>query len=360
MFSGGFVGVDIFFVISGYLITGIIIREMSEGEFSLLTFYERRARRILPALTTLVLACLPVGWVMMMPDPMENFGQSVVATMLSANNILLTITNGYWDLASEFKPLLHTWSLAVEEQFYIVFPLILMAGWALLNERTIYIVVAITIASFLAAVLLNDRYPTSSFYLLHTRAWELGIGAVGAFITQHRDFRNNDLLAGTGLILIAYSVFFFDGSTPFPSSYTLVPVVGAFLTLLFARSDGWVGKLLSIGALQWVGLISYSLYLWHQPIFAFARVYSFEEPSWIAYLALIALCFVLAYLSWRYVEKPFRVKGKISTKAVFASAAGNNSHAFRCRAVIPFQPRLSPTGLRARWRILLGHAHLLQ
>ncbi|MEL7482464.1 MAG: acyltransferase, partial [Pseudomonadota bacterium] len=178
-FSGGFIGVDIFFVISGYLITGIILPELEKGEFSLLKFYERRARRILPALSAVVLACIPVAWLYMLPDPLENFGQSMLATMLSLNNVLLTMTSGYWDLASEFKPLIHTWSLAVEEQFYVVFPLLLMLLYPLLKYRAIGAVWVIVIASFAASIFLVRDYPTSTFYLLHTRAWELGVGALG-------------------------------------------------------------------------------------------------------------------------------------------------------------------------------------
>jgi len=320
IFHGGFVGVDIFFVISGFLITRIIIRELEDDKFSLLTFYERRARRILPALTAMVLVSIPFAWVLMMPDPLENFGQSVVGTVFSANNILLAMTSNYWSLASEFKPLLHTWSLAVEEQFYIVFPLLMIISWPILRHRTILLVIALSIISFVACLALYERYPEGTFYLLHTRAWELGIGAIGAFWDIKRTPKNNDPVAFLGLALILLSIFLTGEDTPFPSHYTLAPVIGTFLVLLYARDGGRVAKLLSAKVLVWIGLISYSLYLWHQPIFAFARISSFEEPDALYYTFLIILCFGMSYLSWRFIERPFRNKTRISGRAILYSS----------------------------------------
>ncbi|WP_342077694.1 acyltransferase [Yoonia sp. SS1-5] len=311
-FSGGFVGVDVFFVISGYLITGIILTDLSRGEFSLWHFYCRRARRILPALTVVVLACIPLAWLWMLPEPLENFGQSVVATFLSANNLLLTLTSGYWDLEAEFKPLLHTWSLAVEEQFYLLFPLVLIICWPRLKLRSVYIVALICLASFAACLVFYSSAPTGTFYLLHSRAWELGIGALGAFWERSRPVRGNDRLALAGLTAIALSVLWFDETTPFPSAYTLIPVGGTLLVLMFGRRGGHVARLLQMRVLVGIGLISYSLYLWHQPVFAFARINSYEEPSGLLYAALILLCLILSVLTWRFVERPFRDPQKTS------------------------------------------------
>ena len=319
--SGGFLGVDIFFVISGYLITGIILSELSNGEFSLLRFYERRARRILPALSVMALACIPMAWLFMLPDPLENFGQSVVATMLSLNNVLLTMTSGYWDLASEFKPLIHTWSLAVEEQFYVIFPLLLMSLYPVLKYKTIGIVWGIIIASFVGSIVLVSEYPTSTFYLLHTRAWELGIGALGAFWEHKRRAEANDYLSGLGLVLIIASMLLFDKDTQHPSYFTLAPVVGSLLVILYAKEGTVVARLLSIKVFVGIGLISYSLYLWHQPLFAFARILSFEEPSMSVYMALVGATFVLSYLTWRFVEQPFRRKSVVSTPKLVVSCA---------------------------------------
>ena len=319
MFRGGYLGVDIFFVISGYLITAIILDELARGEFSLLRFYERRARRILPALSLVVLACLPMAWFFMLPDPLENFGQSVLATMLSLNNILLTLTSGYWDLASEFKPLIHTWSLAVEEQFYVLFPLILIGLYPLLKHHTIAVVWLIVMGSFIASMLLVERYPTATFYLLHTRAWELGVGALGAFWEHRRRIAAHEGLALLGLGAIIASILLFDEHTQHPSYPTAIPVLGTLLVLIFAKQGTCVARALSTTVMVGVGLISYSLYLWHQPLFAFARVLSFEEPSIIVFLGLVPLTVLLSYLSWRFVEQPFRRRSTVSTPRLVAA-----------------------------------------
>ncbi|MFK7878421.1 acyltransferase family protein [Roseobacter sp.] len=325
IFSGGFLGVDVFFVISGYLITGIILPDLERGEFSLLNFYERRARRILPALCVIVLTCVPMAWLFMLPDPLENFGQSVLATMLSLNNVLLTMTSGYWDLASEFKPLIHTWSLAVEEQFYVMFPLLLLFLHPLLKNRTIVAVWLVVIASFASSIVLVQSHPTSTFYLLHTRAWELGIGALGAFWNHKRKVVANEALSGIGLVLILASMLLFDRDTQHPSYFTLVPVLGTLLILLYAKEQTWVAKLLSIKILVGIGLISYSLYLWHQPIFSFARILSFEEPSTSLFIGLVPITFLLAYLTWRFVEQTFRRKSAVSTPNLVISSVATTA-----------------------------------
>jgi peptidoglycan/LPS O-acetylase OafA/YrhL len=326
VFSGGFLGVDVFFVISGYLITGIILPELSKGQFSLSNFYERRARRILPALSVIVFACAPMAWLYMLPDPLENFGQSMLATMVSLNNVLLTITSGYWDLASEFKPLIHTWSLAVEEQFYMAFPLLLMLLYPALKHRLVWVVWVIVIASFSTSVLLVSDYPNSTFYLLHTRAWELGIGALGAFWEHKRRIEANNPLSGLGFAAIIASVLLFDETTQHPSYFTLAPVLGTLLVLVYAKKGTVVARLLSVKTFVGIGLISYSLYLWHQPLFAFARILSFEEPSTGLFMGLVAVAFVLAYLTWRFIEQPFRRKTVVSTpKLVMACVAATVS-----------------------------------
>lgn len=179
-FSGGFVGVDVFFVISGYLITTVILSELEKGSFSILNFYERRARRILPALFLVMFASIIPGYFWLMPDEFKNFGQSLVSTALFSNNILLSITSGYWDLASEFKPLLHTWSLGVEEQYYVFVPLILMIAWKLGKGTIPHIIWIIFLASFVFAIWFVNVSPKWAFYLLPTRAWEIAIGALAA------------------------------------------------------------------------------------------------------------------------------------------------------------------------------------
>lgn len=310
IFSGGFVGVDVFFVISGYLITTIIINEMDEAKFSLLNFYERRARRILPALFFVVLCCLPFAWFLLMPSDMKDFSQSLVAVATFSSNILFWRESGYFDTAAELKPLLHTWSLAVEEQFYILFPLFLMAAWRFGKRAIVWTLVAAFVISLATAQWGAYNKPAATFYLLPTRAWELLIGSFAAFYLQKRSVTAplwvSNALSAAGLIAVLYGVFAFDEATPFPSVYALAPTVGTVLIILFAMRGTAVHALLSLKAFVGVGLISYSLYLWHQPVFAFWRHYNVFEPTHLQMVMLSLLCLPLAYLTYRFVEAPFR------------------------------------------------------
>jgi peptidoglycan/LPS O-acetylase OafA/YrhL len=306
LFSGGFVGVDVFFVISGYLITTILINDIENKKFCIFKFYERRARRILPALFFVMLVCIPFAWMWMLPDPLENFGQSIVAATLSVNNILLFITSGYWELASEFKPLLHTWSLGVEEQFYFVFPIFLVTLWKLGRRRIMFLIGAILLLSLIASELASRVNPQAGFYLIHTRAWELLSGSMAAFVVCRRGVKHNNILATIGLGAIVLSIFYYDEMTPFPSIYSLVPVLGVVLLVLYADKETFAAKLLSTKLLVGMGLISYSAYLWHQPLFAFAKIYSKVEPPFYTNTILILITIFLAYFSWKYIEKPFR------------------------------------------------------
>ena len=319
LFSGGFVGVDVFFVISGYLITTILINEIDSQQFSIINFYERRARRILPALSFVMLVCIPFAWMWMLPDPLENFGQSLIATTFSANNVLLFLTSGYWDLASEFKPLLHTWSLGVEEQYYILFPIFLLVFWRFDKKVLLLVISTIALVSLALSEWTSRVNPEAGFYLIHTRAWELFAGSIAAFFVQKRGVLKNNLLALIGLGLIIFSIFAYDQSTPFPSLYTLVPVCGVVLLILFADSETIAARLLSYKVFVGIGLISYSAYLWHQPLFAFAKIYNKVEPSEFLNVILIFATLVLSYISWMYIEKPFRKKDVVSPKLLVSS-----------------------------------------
>lgn len=326
LFSGGFVGVDVFFVISGYLITSIILAEMLKGKFSLVNFYERRARRILPSLFVMMLVCLPLAWVWLDPLDFKSFSKSLIAVPVFSSNILFWRESGYFDAAAEMKPLLHTWTLAVEEQYYLFFPLILMACWKLGRRAIVALLAVMAAASLVLAQQGALADSPAAFYLLHARAWEL---LVGSFIAFYFSWRPRQLqgtalnqlgsLAGVGLI--GYAVLAFDHSTPFPGLYALVPTLGAALVIVFANPHTLVGRVLATRPLVMVGLISYSAYLWHQPVFAFARNSSLVEPGPVAMLGLAALSLVLAYLSWRYVEQIFRDRTSISRPQIFRFSA---------------------------------------
>ncbi len=325
-FSGGFVGVDVFFVISGYLITTIILSEKEQGTFSLVNFYERRFRRILPALFMVMLVSLIFSLLWLMPSYMEDFSQSLMAVSTFSSNILFWRESGYWEISNELKPLLHTWSLAVEEQYYVLYPLFLMQIWHFRKDWILGSFIVIAAISLATAQWGAYNKPIPTFYLLPTRAWELSIGAGIAFyflyrkqtvrtLLSHKSV--NEALGLLGLLMISYAVYVFDKGTPFPSLYALVPTVGTGLIILFSSSQTMVGRLLSIKPLVAVGLISYGAYLWHWPLLVFARHLSLTEPSELTFAILALLSFPLAYLSWRYIEKPFRTKSIFSRKTIF-------------------------------------------
>lgn len=325
LFSGGFVGVDVFFVISGYLITSIIIEALEKGQFSLFDFYERRARRILPALVTVTVAASVVAWLWMTPVQLKEFGQSVAATFLFSSNILFWSQSGYFAPSSELNPMLHTWSLAVEEQFYVVFPLLIVAIARFRLKSIVPVIALIGLISFMTALYMVQHAPSAAFFLLPARAWELLVGSLLAIYL--RRFSQPSGIAATtgaliGLALLAYAVVFFDASVPFPSAWTLFPVLGTGLIILCARCDNLPGVILSHRTVVLIGLLSYSAYLWHQPIFAFTRIHSDDQPSVLLLLGLSALSFALAALSWRFVERPFRDRAFLTRKTVLQLSAG--------------------------------------
>lgn len=322
-FSGGFVGVDVFFVISGYLITTIILAELEQEKFSIVKFYERRARRILPALFLVMLACIPFAWLWLMPGDMKNFSQSLAAISVFASNILFWRESGYFESAAELKPLLHTWSLALEEQFYVIFPLFLIIFWKFGKSWILAVLGLVFVSSLALAHWGAYVSPTSAFYLLPTRGWELLFGAFAAFYLSHanrKDFTRelSEVGGWLGVALILYAIFAYSNTTPFPGIYALVPTVGTILIILCATQQTSVGKFVGNKAFVSVGLISYSSYLWHQPLFAFVRHKSSSEPSYLVFISLSVLSLVLAYVSWRYVEAPFRIGKKFSRSIVFS------------------------------------------
>lgn len=324
-FSGGYIGVDVFFVISGYLITSIIINEFENGTFSFVKFYERRARRILPALFFVMLFCISVAFILMIPQQFEYFSKSLVSIAFFGSNIFFWRTSGYFSADSEENPLLHTWSLAVEEQFYIIFPILLYILWRFGKKPTFYIIIAFLLASLILSEWGWRNSPSANFYLLPTRAWELFFGSIAAFIIYKRGVQSNEFLSWVGLFAIVAAIFLYDESTPFPSFYTLLPVTGAFLIILYCGNSTFSSKILSFKLFVAIGLISYSAYLWHQPLFAFARIGSLDTPSDSKMLLFALASLVCAFFSWKFIEQPFRADDKIynSKKAIlFISTTG--------------------------------------
>ncbi|WP_368647870.1 acyltransferase family protein [Castellaniella ginsengisoli] len=319
--SGGFVGVDVFFVISGYLITGILLRELSAGTFSLVTFYERRARRILPALFLVLLVCIPFGWFLMDPYAFWRLGQGLIAVTIFVSNILFWRTTDYF-AATAGNPLLHTWSLGVEEQFYIFFPLFLWLVWRHARAwlwLSILLVAAASLAISQWGV--QTGRLVAAFYLIPSRAFELLLGALVALAAFRGRIPNlgaqlAESLAWVGLGAVVWAVTMFSGGTPFPGWRALVPSLGTALILAFVQADGLLGRVLSWRVMVGLGLISYSAYLWHQPVFAFVHIAGWSPGLGVS-LGLVAVSLLLAWISWRYVEHPFRDRAWISRRAVF-------------------------------------------
>ncbi len=323
VFSGGYVGVDVFFVISGYLITSIIIAEKDAGRFSLARFYERRVRRILPALFFMMFISVIVAAVVLAPFSGRAFYRSVAATSLFSSNILFFLESGdYFDVSADLKPLLHTWSLGVEEQYYLIFPILMLV---LLNGTRKYIPLifaVLAVASFVVSQQALGNDPTASFYLLHARGWELAVGALVAYFSAKS---GGSWLGGeqmrqwgsaVGFLLVLFAIFSFDRGTPFPGLYALVPVIGGAMVIAFAAPGTLIARILSGRVVVGIGLMSYSIYLWHQPIYAFARHLTLTELGFAQYFMAICATFVFGYLSYRYVERPFRTDGKVSGKSI--------------------------------------------
>ncbi|MFM7347934.1 MAG: acyltransferase family protein [Erythrobacter sp.] len=313
-FPGGFVGVDVFFVISGYLITAILAREIAEGRFSLAGFYERRARRILPPLAVVLAATLLVGWHLLMPEELLRLGRATFATVLFASNVSAARSLDYFAPAAEFEPLLHTWSLAVEEQFYLIFPLLLMGlAWAGWSRRALAVVAGLSALSLAAAAALIDARPLWVFYLIVFRVWELGAGAMLA-LTRPAPPHARLLREGlglAGLLAILAPVALYSAATPFPGFAALPPVLGATLLIWIGGEGGGsrASRLLALRPLVGIGLVSYSLYLWHWPILAFVRVFEgWVRISNATAAGAVAASLAAAWLSWRFMERPFRMR----------------------------------------------------
>ncbi len=312
-FRGGYIGVDIFFVISGYLITSIILRELiDKGSFSFKNFYKKRVRRILPALLFVILVSIPFSWLYLFPTDLLDYSKSILYSLGFASNFFFHFSGlEYGSPEGLLKPFLHTWSLSVEEQFYILFPIILFCVFKYFKKYLIHTFIIYLVFSLCLADWGSKNFPSSTFYLLHSRIWELICGSLVAYFEIKKGYRcKNNLMSQTfplfGLLLIIFSVFFFNDTTFHPSFYTLIPVSGVIMILWFSNENEIVTKILSIRIFVGIGLISYSLYLWHYPIFSFAKNLEFFFDSNVEKFILIILSVILSVLSYHFVEQPAR------------------------------------------------------
>jgi len=319
LFKGGFLGVDIFFVISGYLITTIILKDLKEGNFSFSNFYERRARRILPALFFVVLCCLPFALMWMLPPQLKDFSQALISVSTFTSNFLFWKQGGYFSTLSEENPLIHTWSLAIEEQFYILFPILMVMLWKFSKKYIFHYLLLIFILSLMLSDWGSRAHFGANFYLAPTRAWELLSGSLCALLIFSRQYKTSNLLSAIGMGMIIFSFLYYDHNTRLPSMISLVPVIGTALLILYCDRETLIGRLLSVKSLVNLGLISYSAYLWHQPLFAFYKIRNIGlSNNWIFFF-LILISFVLAYYTWKYIEQPFRDKKKKTRREVVIS-----------------------------------------
>jgi peptidoglycan/LPS O-acetylase OafA/YrhL len=308
LFSGGFVGVDVFFVISGYLITQILYREAKEQRFSIARFYARRIRRIFPALFFVLLGTLAAGLWILLPDELSALARSVIATAIFCSNLLFWNETGYFATEAIYKPLLHTWSLAVEEQFYIFFPLGLWLVHRFRDRALLPVLILVTVLSFALNVAIVDKAPVATFYMLPTRAWELLAGAIIAVAPLRAGSAIRQFIAAVGLAAILLAVLILGEGMPFPGFGALLPVIGTAMVIASAEGTA-TGRLLSLPPLRMIGLISYSLYLWHWPILTFARFTFGTQLTTGVTVACVALSLLIAWVSWRFVEAPFRKSG---------------------------------------------------
>lgn len=331
IFTGGFIGVDIFFVISGFLISTILFKSLENNTFSFSDFYSRRIKRIFPALIVVLLGTFALGWATLTASEYKLLGKHIIAGAGFVSNLALWGESGYFDTSAEFKPLLHLWSLGIEEQFYIVWPVALLAAWKLrLNVLTI--VVLIATASFSLNIIGIQYNATATFYSPQTRFWELLSGSLLAWISTYkpqelkftRDYANkwlsklifnsgaaleknvmSDAVALVGISLLAYGFFAIDKDSFFPGYLAAIPVVGAVM-IIFAGPDAWINRvLLASRPMVWIGLISFPLYLWHWPLVSILRISESEPDAWMV-IASQVLAVVLAWATYRVIEIPLR------------------------------------------------------
>jgi len=307
LLKGGFIGVDIFFVISGYLITSIILS--SETTFSFSQFYEKRARRILPALFLVMIFTIPFAWMYMLPKALEEYASSIISSLLFSSNFWFMQEDSYIAEASELKPFLHTWSLSVEEQFYVTFPFILIFINKYYKQYSTHALVLLFLSSLMLSQYGSLAFKDANFYLLPSRIWELIAGGFLAKLELSKERTKhqlaNKIMPFIGITLVINSFIFLNDELNLPSFYTLIPIIGTMLIIWFGGSSDLTSKILSYRPLVAIGLISYSLYLWHFPVFAFSRITNFKLTT-LDKIENIALVFILSIATYFLIEKPAR------------------------------------------------------
>lgn len=319
--SGGYIGVDVFFVISGYLITSIIQKDMTAGTFTLIGFWERRLRRIMPALFLVMVSCFFIGWFLLLPEDYKNLAQQGAAVTTFSSNILFFMQSGYFDSSNETKPLLHTWSLGIEEQFYLLFPPALLLIHKFFISRLKRILIALFCVSFALSLYGVIHYPSATFYLLPTRAWELLLGSLLAYTTSPHpgQKRLTGILSVLGLAFILVPAFFYKNDTPFPGFFALIPCCGAALIIWCGNaSPSPLHKVLSLKPVVFIGKISYSWYLWHWPAIVFYKYYYDDALGHYDAAIIFFGTFIISAASWKYIETPLRKSKPTQQNPLFA------------------------------------------
>ena len=313
--SGGFAGVDVFFVISGYLIGGQILKELAAGQFSYRSFYGRRARRILPALFVVTLVSALLGYFILLPQDYRYFFGAALTSLLSVSNFWFMDQIDYFNPQAALDPLVHTWSLGVEEQFYLFAPILLGVTWLRFRRLLVFLVAFLMLASLGLTLALSSSAPMFTFYMLPTRAWELFAGILVAIAFGKPWWvvckKWHGQLSMLGLLVLLIGIVFTPSGVAWPGFWTIIPVIGTLLVLLFGQANSIARTVLSLAAMRALGVISYSAYLWHQPILSFLEYQHNMPASLIGRLAVVFLVFGVAALSWRFIEQPFRT-GKLT------------------------------------------------
>lgn len=314
--SGGFIGVDVFFVISGYLISSIITKDMDRGRFSFKNFYQRRAQRILPMLFIVIACTFPVSYVLLGTDALKEYLTTVLSSIWFSSNFVFFFQDGYYAAPSALKPLLHTWSLAVEEQFYIIFPVLYFGLYKYCRRYLPVVLLVIFLLSICLAEYGSRHFSSATFFLLPTRTWELLAGVLLALLEKKRIenalSQYREALSMIGFFLLISSFFLFNEYTRHPSLITLIPVAGTLLLIFSCGGNDLVSRILRNKHLVFIGLISYSLYLWHFPIFALGRNVT-DELNLLTKTSMIIGSFALSVFSFKYIESPLRNYTRISS-----------------------------------------------